>query len=197
MVESNIKKSIKEGRKDVSKLNKLKKENHSLKYNRKRMDRHEVPLYIKQLYIKIARASINIRRYNKKCLNTIKTSCLRPLTLDFTVNPMVKISSMNYNESLDCEKRSKFWKHIWAFPTSHNRNAELLSNVGYNLNNLERQEISFSQKDLKHKIRKMANWKSPGLEGVMVSGTRKWQNFMERLLLSYWKCWNMIEYQNG
>ena len=132
--ERRLEKSIKERRKDLSKLEEVKKGNHRLSMSEKKRRNWKYQpdvkcyLYIKQqLKVKISRACINIRQYNENQLQYHQNKL-------FNTNQSRLYSELNgdsnsINESPDPEVAAKFSKDIWATPTGHNRNAEWLREV--------------------------------------------------------------------
>ena len=120
---------------------------------------------IQQLKVKISRACINIRQYNKKQLQYHQNKLFKTTQARCTVNSMVINNSIN--ESPDPEETTKFWKGIWATPTNHKRNLDWLREVKSKLKDLGRLgETSTSLEDVKHEIRRMASWKALGPDGV-------------------------------
>ena len=179
--------SICEWRKDVSRLEEVRKGNHRLsETEKKRLNRkYELDAkgylhIIHQLKVKIKRAGVNIRQYKENQLqyyqnNLFKTNrsrLFRELSGDDNTQ----------NDSPDPEEATKFWKDIWETPSTHNRRAEWLADAKDKLQHVERQnDISITLEDVKFGIRRMASWKSPGPDGVQGFWFKKLTNLHGRM----------------
>ena len=60
-----------------------------------------------------------------------------------------------------------FWSGIWSVQKRHDEDATWLGEVRDRMTGIEKQdEVKIDIKDVEHGIRKMANWKAPGPDGV-------------------------------
>ena len=67
----------------------------------------------------------------------------------------------------NANETTKFWSGIWSDERSHNREASWLSDIRERLAGVEEQaEVKISYNDIEQGIRKMANWKAAGPDGV-------------------------------
>ena len=65
------------------------------------------------------------------------------------------------------EEATKFWSGIWSVQKRHDEDATWLGEVRDRMSGIEKQEkLKIDIKDVEHAIRKMANWKARGPDGV-------------------------------
>ena len=64
------------------------------------------------------------------------------------------------NESLE------FWGGIWGVAAEHNKEAEWLDHVRESLGGNTHTMVTISPEKIRLKLRKVSNWKAPGMEGV-------------------------------
>ena len=73
----------------------------------------------------------------------------------------------NYNESQNAAEAREFWNRIWNVDKEHDRRASWIVEVASKLEGTRQQdEVVLQLVDVKEGIRKMANWKAPGPDGV-------------------------------
>ena len=71
------------------------------------------------------------------------------------------------NEAPDATESREFWKNIWAVETEHDRDASWMKDVREKFANVQAQEeVVIGIEDVSKGIRRMANWKAPGPDGV-------------------------------
>ena len=71
------------------------------------------------------------------------------------------------NKAPDAQEASEFWSNIWSIPGNFNKNASWLPKVKERLSEFDKQEdIRISVENVKTTIKKMTNWKAPGLDCV-------------------------------
>ena len=67
----------------------------------------------------------------------------------------------------DAEESCEFWSNIWDNPIEDNRDAEWLTDVRDELSQCSAQEdVKISEVDMRRQLKKVANWKGPGPDGV-------------------------------
>ena len=188
--------SIKDWRKDLSKLEELKKGKYTLKEDeRARMNRRyelEWQGYLYAIHIlksKIQRASVKIRYYNESRLQFHQNKL-------FDTNQAKLYSELNGednspNEVPEPTEATNFWKGIWSVPSEHNKNADWLKRVKEKMQDLVKQEdIEITVEDVKNGIRRMSNWKAPGPDGVQGFWFKKLTAFHERIAKHLQECLN-------
>ena len=73
----------------------------------------------------------------------------------------------NTNEVPDATKSREFWEKIWSVETEHEKDAVWLGEVRKSLEHVEAMEdVEITVDDVLHVIRRMANWKAAGPDGV-------------------------------
>ena len=71
------------------------------------------------------------------------------------------------NETPDATESREFWESIWAVETEHDGEASWLEGVRRQMDDVQAMEdVVVSLDDVKAGIRRMANWKAPGPDGV-------------------------------
>ena len=71
------------------------------------------------------------------------------------------------NEAPDATESREFWKNIWAVETEHDRDASWLEDMREKFAGVQLQEdVVIGIEDVSKGIRRMANWKAPGPDGV-------------------------------
>ena len=73
-----------------------------------------------------------------------------------------------YEENIkpDKEKTREFWAGIWEKDVKHYGSADWIQKVTEELQSNQQQNIEITPTKIKERIRKMANWKAPGNDGV-------------------------------
>ena len=71
------------------------------------------------------------------------------------------------NEAPDATESREFWRNIWAVETEHDRDASWLEGTRKEFVNVQAQDdVVIGIEDVRKGIRRMANWKAPGPDGV-------------------------------
>ena len=79
--------------------------------------------------------------------------------------------------SPNADEAKEFWSKIWSVDKQHDGDASWLGSVKEKLGGVEQMEdIAVSLEDVKAGIRKMANWKAPGPDGVRGFWFKKFQS---------------------
>ena len=73
-----------------------------------------------------------------------------------------------YEENMipDKEKTREFWSGIWEKDVKHNESADWIQKVAEELQSNKQHNTDKTPTKIKERIRKMANWKAPGPDGV-------------------------------
>ena len=66
----------------------------------------------------------------------------------------------------DKERTREFWSVIWEEDVKRDGSADWIQEVVEEIQGNKEQNIEITQTKLKEKIRKLANWKAPGPDGV-------------------------------
>ncbi len=73
----------------------------------------------------------------------------------------------NTNEVPDAAESKKFWEGIWSVETEHVKDATWLGEARRRMEHVgPMEEVEITKEDVLHAIRRMANWKAPGPDGV-------------------------------
>ena len=73
----------------------------------------------------------------------------------------------NTNEVPDATESKKFWEGIWSVETEHVKDATWLGEARRRMEHVgPMEEVEIKKEDVLHVIRRMANWKAPGPDGV-------------------------------
>ena len=76
----------------------------------------------------------------------------------------------------DADEAGTFWSRIWSVEKQHNRDASWLGDVRARLGRIvQMEDVVVTLDDVKAGIRKMANWKAPGPDGVRGFWFKKFQ----------------------
>ena len=76
-------------------------------------------------------------------------------------------SGTDTNGIPDAEESCNIWSNIWDNPIEHNRDADWLTDVRDELSQCSAQEgVKISEVDVGRQLKKVANWKGPGPDGV-------------------------------
>ena len=69
--------------------------------------------------------------------------------------------------SLNAEETKEFWSKLLDSPVPYREDAEWLKEVELEVENDNIQEnVEITKEDVTMELRKMLNWKAPGLEGI-------------------------------
>ena len=95
----------------------------------------------------------------------------------------------NSKESLKAAEARKFWSGIWSVDKQHDRKASWIVEVASKLEGTRQQdEVVLQLVDVKDGIRKMANWKAPGPDGVRGFWFKKFQCLHQPIVASLQEC---------
>ena len=95
----------------------------------------------------------------------------------------------NSKEVLKGAEARKFWSGIWNVDKQHDRNASWIVEVASKLAETKQQEeVVVQLVDVKEGIRKMANWKAPGPDGVRGFWFKKFQCLHQSIVASLQEC---------
>ena len=93
------------------------------------------------------------------------------------------------NASPNAEEAKEFWSNIWAVNKEHDKKASWLNGVKKEMETVKKQEdIEIGEEDVKVGIRKMADWKAPGPDGVRGFWFKKFQTLHKALTSSLQEC---------
>ena len=92
-------------------------------------------------------------------------------------------------EAPDAEASTEFWSNLWDNPVQHNESAEWLKQVEQEMKRVKKDSnISITKEDVSSKIRKMPNWKSPGLDGIQGYWLKRFTSLHEMLAKELNQC---------
>ena len=95
----------------------------------------------------------------------------------------------NSKEVLKGAEARKFWSGIWNVDKQHDRKASWIVEVSSKLAETKQQdEVVLQLVDVKEGIRKMANWKAPGPDGVRGFWFKKFQCLHQSIVASLQEC---------
>ena len=163
-----INQSIVKWRRDLSKIEEIRRGNMRLKQrereqlNRKYRLEENGTLHVSDmLKQKIKAGGIKIKRYEERCKQ-------------FKQNQLFRTNQKRFYETLDGERKKEaeqpdpveattFWRKIWSEEANHNEQASWLEEVEQEFSTTDMQEdINITLEDVRNGIRKMANWKAAG-----------------------------------
>ena len=164
-----IEKSIGEWRKDLARVDELRKgtilakkvmDQLNRKYQVLKKGSVTVATLLKQ---KIHSGSTKIRWYVNSCTKVRQNNLFRnnQSQLYKELGGRAKLG-----QAPNCKEATKFWSGIWSVQKRHDEDATWLGEVRDRMSGIEKQEeVNIDIKDVEHGIRKMANWKAPGPDG--------------------------------
>ena len=187
-----ISNSIKQWRKDLSKLEAYQrsgvlKEMEKRRLNDKYKWSEKGTRYIcEMLRQKIRAGSVKIKRYDDR--NT-----------QFRQNSLFEANQKRFYEEIDNkqavnltpnpQESTEFWSNIWSNRAIHEIDAEWIKNVEDDLNMINRQgDIGISKEDVHRCSSKMACWKAPGLDGLQGFWFKRLNSMHNRLSKHLQKC---------
>ena len=168
-----IKRNIETWRKDLSKIEEVRRGNMRLKQregerlNRKYHLEERGTLYVSgMLKQKIKAGGVKIKRYDERCQQ-------------FKQNYLFRTNQKLFYKTLDGKERGEtvlpdpteatsFWSKIWSEEVGHNERASWLEDVEVELSTEVQEDISITVEDIRNGVSKMANWKAAG--PVLVQG---------------------------
>ncbi|XP_063592467.1 uncharacterized protein LOC134769657 [Penaeus indicus] len=97
----------------------------------------------------------------------------------------------------DAEESRTFWNNIWGKSTKHNTEAEWLQDLKDEYTNKPKQaDIVINKKMLDNQMRKMPNWKAPGLDGLQGFWLKNFTSLRERICQQLNECLGEREVPN-
>ena len=79
-------------------------------------------------------------------------------------------------------KAKEFWSKLWDNPVFYKESAEWLKEVKLELENVNTQKnIGITKEHVTIQLRKMPNWKTPGLDGIQVFWFKRFTSQHQRL----------------
>ena len=163
-----IKRNIETWRKNLSKIEEVRKGNMRLKQrergrlNRKYQLEERGTLYVSgMLKQKIKAGGVKVKRYDDRCQQ-------------FKQNQLFRTNQKLYYETLDGKKpgetvlpdpteTTSFWSNIWSEEVGYNENASWLEDIEVAFSTTEVQEdINITMEDIRTGVGQMANWKAAG-----------------------------------
>ena len=88
----------------------------------------------------------------------------------------------------DKEKTREFWSGIWEKNVKHNENADWVQKVAEEMRGNKQLNIEIISTKIKERIRKMANWKAPGPDGVHGYWIKMLVSMQERIAFHLQSC---------
>ena len=189
-----IKQTIETSRKDLSKIEEIRRGNMRLKQReRERLNRkyhleENGTLYVSDmLKQKIKAGAIKIKRYDERCQQ-------------FKQNQQFQTNQKRFYDTLDGKKREEreqpdpieattFWRKIWSEEIIHNEQASWLEQVEQEFSSIDVQEdINITMEDIRTGVSKMANWKAAGPDLVQGYWFKKLPGLHPRLQLHLQDC---------
>jgi len=93
------------------------------------------------------------------------------------------------DQSPKAAEAKEFWQRIWSVETQHDQSASWLGDVRTGFDGVRQQEkVVVQLEDVKVGIRRMANWKAPGPDGVRGFWFKKFPSLHTSLAASLQKC---------
>ena len=93
------------------------------------------------------------------------------------------------NSAPKAEEAKEFWSVIWSVEKVHDSDASWLGDVKREMKGIEEQEeITIGKEEVLVGIRKMANWKAPGPDGVRGFWFKKFDSLHPALTISLQRC---------
>ena len=168
-----VKRNIDTWRKDLSKIEEVRRGNKKLKQrerdrlNRKYHLEERWTMYVSGMlkHQKIKAGGMKVKRYDERC-QQFKRNHL------FRTNQKLFYETLDENKQgetalPDHEEATSFWKKIWSEEVSHNEKASWLEDVELEFSTTEKQaDINITEGDIRSGVSKMANWKAAGPELV-------------------------------
>ena len=167
-----LERSIGEWRKDLSRIEEIRK---GIEVKRSIKDRLErkyelvgrgamaVSAFLKN---KVQMASTKIRWYVGKCVARRQNNLFRNNQSQL-YKELGGTANCGSNQTPDADEARTFWSSIWSADKEHDKSASWLGSIRESLSGVRRQEnLVLRLDDVKAGIRKMANWKAPGPDGI-------------------------------
>ncbi|XP_068738998.1 uncharacterized protein [Montipora capricornis] len=158
-----IKLQISQLRKDLSRLERLKSgelQNITVREGLERryyLKKKGVTIVIEQLKQRILAKTAKIKRYQEWVDQYRQNRMFR--TNQKRLFAMLGTDENDDTTIPDKEESKNFWSNIWDNPVKHNANAEWLKGLERNLRGINVEGIN-------KQLKKTANWKAPGLDGL-------------------------------
>ena len=187
--------SIGEWRKDLSRVEGIRKGTEVGRKVRDRLDRKYGMVERGALAVstllknKIQSASTKIKWHVGKCVARRQNNLFKNNQTQLYKELGGGSGDPNSNESQNAAEAREFWSRIWNVDKEHDRNASWIVEVSLKLEGTRQQdEVVLQLVDVKEGIRKMANWKAPGPDGVRGFWFKKFQCLHPSIVASLQLC---------
>ena len=168
-----IEKDIKQLKKDVNLLERIKKGmigvRSKVKANKAkekyRVERKGLTTVIEELKQRMIAKSAKITRYNQR-IDQYRINRLFKIDQKKVYSELNGKSGSSNNDIPDAEESKKFWGEIWSVRKDHNKEAEWLKDLKEEMDSIEQRDIVIDEHKVKQQCKKMPNWKAPGNDGV-------------------------------
>lgn len=86
------------------------------------------------------------------------------------------------SSSTQCREAKEFWSKLWDTPFSYREDAEWLKEIELELENVNIQEnVEITKENVTMQLKKMPNWKAPGLDGIQAFWVKRFTSKLHRL----------------
>lgn len=134
---------------------------------------------IEMLKQRISSKAVKVRRYSERNEQYHQNRLFTTNQKQFFRNLE---GGVEENTAPDADEARDFWNGIWGESVSHNTEAEWIRSVREELANVPQQEpISIKCEDVKGQIRKLPNWKAPGIDGIQGYWLKKFKGLHEKI----------------
>ena len=173
-------------RKDLSRVDrikqgKLKNQQQATRLEKKyNISKKGIMVVAEELKQRIIAVSAKIKRYNERHNQFVQNRLFQSnqKRLYEKIDGVVR-----YNEFLpEAEECRQFWRGIWEKEVDHNRDVKWLDDLKKELNGVDRQsELTINTEMLVRQLRKIPNWKAPGLDGVQGYWLKNFNSLRDRI----------------
>ena len=168
-----IEKAIVDLRRDISRLEEIKRGRqlqarivYKLEQKYKYMKKKSVNVVQEELKQRVRSKANAIRRYDKRCKRFRDNNLFQVNQKKFYAN-LKETNHTDKQDDPDKQACVDFWRGIWSKSVQHNREAEWLRRVKEELEDVTIQPmIEITNEKVKAKLSRIANWKTPGPDGV-------------------------------
>ena len=109
-----------------------------------------------------------LKRYEKR-VNQYKINRMFVQNQKRVYQQMDGIRNIN-NEKPNAEESNQFWSDTWDNEKELERNAEWLTELRAEKDNMKQNDINITTEMIKEQVKKIPNWKSPGPDEFRVTG---------------------------
>ena len=164
-------------------------------------DRPRVRLYNKYKVTQKGIATVVEELHQKRLAKEARLKRYRLRTAQYTQNRTFQNNEKKFYQDLNGERRQdmkpdateakNYWNSIWGHPKRHNVTPQWLGNMRKELEDIDKGEpIVLNETTLKHTLRKVANWKAPGPDGIHGYWFKKFTTLHGRLTHLLQNCLN-------